>query len=74
MYKVLQSLLAPIKPSEKDYGELVAKILQHFSPTPSKIVQRFKFHSQLCKAGESGTTYVSKLCPLAEFCNFGETL
>ena len=73
-YKVLQSLLAPIKPSEKAYGDLVAKLSQHFSPTPSEIVQRFKFHSRFRKAGESVATYVSELRSFAEFCNFGETL
>ena len=73
-YKVLRSLLAPVKLSEKEYGELVAKLSQHFSPSPSEIVQRFKFHNRFCKAGESVATYVSKLRSLAEFCNFGETL
>ena len=74
MYKVLQSLLAPVKPSEKEYADLVAKLSQHYSPTPSEIVQRFKFHSRFCKPGESVVTYVSELCSLAEFCNFGQTL
>ena len=80
--KVLQSLLAPVKPSEKEYGDLVAKLFtiwwqnfsQHFSPIPSEIVQRFKFHSQFRKARESVATYISELRSLAEFCNFGETL
>lgn len=73
-YKVLRSLLAPVKPSEKDYTDLVAKLSQHYSPTPSEIVQRFKFHSRFRKPGESVATYVSELRSLAEFCNFGTTL
>ena len=74
MYRVLRSLLAPVKPSEKEYDELVAKLSQHYSPTPSEIVQRFKFHSRFRKPGESVATYVSELHSLAEFCNFGSTL
>ena len=73
-YRVLRSLLAPVKPSEKEYDELVAKLSQHYSPTPSEIVQRFKFHSRFRKPGESVATYVSELRSLAEFCNFGSTL
>ena len=66
-YKVLRSLLAPVKPSEKDYDDLVAKLSQHYSPTPSEIVQRFKFHSRFRKPGESVATYVSELRSLAEY-------
>ena len=33
-YKLLGSLLAPAKPKEKKYDELVAKLTEHHSPTP----------------------------------------
>ena len=46
----------------------------HFSPAPSEIVQRFKFHSRFRNPGESVATFVSEICSLAEFCNFGPNL
>ena len=46
MYKLLRSLVVPSKPSEKTYQELIAALTAHFSPTPSPIVCRFKFHSR----------------------------
>ena len=45
-YKLLKSLLAPEKPGDKPYKNLVKKLTEHFNPTPSKIVQRFKFHGR----------------------------
>ena len=46
-------------------------LADHFNPTPSEMVQRFKFHSQF---SESVAEYVSELRSLAEFCNFGTAL
>ena len=37
-YKLLCSLVAPSKPSEKTYQELIQALTAHFSPTPSPIV------------------------------------
>ena len=73
-YKLLRSLLAPVKPGEKNYGELVVTLSAHYSLPPSEIIQRFKFHSCFRNAGESVATYVAELRSLAEFCNFGQTL
>ena len=73
-YKVLRNLLAPAKPGEKTYDELVATLSVHYSPPPSEIIQRFKFHSRFRNPGESVATYVSELRSLAEFCNFRQTL
>jgi len=43
-YKLLRSLLAPEKPAEKTFDELVSVLTKHYSPPPSEIVQRFRFH------------------------------
>ena len=43
-YKLLSSLVAPSKPGEKTYDELVVALTEHHSPAPSEIVQRFKFN------------------------------
>ena len=72
-YKVLRNLLAPAKPGEKTYDELVATLSAHYSPPPSEII-RFKFHSRFRNPGKSVATCVSELRSLAEFCNFRQTL
>ena len=73
-YKLLRSLLAPAKAKEKMYDELVAKLTKHYSPTPSEVMQRFRFNSRSRKAGESVAAYVAELCRLVQYCNYGGTL
>ena len=73
-YKLLRNLLAPAKPGEKTYDDLVTVLSAHYSPAPSEIVQRFKFHSRFRNPGESVATFVSEIRSLAEFCNFGPAL
>ena len=73
-YKTLQNILSPVKPGEKTYAELVEKLKTHFKPAPSEIVERFKFHSCVRKAGESVSSYLAELRLLSEHCNFGESL
>ena len=48
--------------------------MEHFTPAPSEIVERFKFHTRFRKPGESVTAFVSELCSIAKYCNFGDTL
>ena len=73
-YKTLRNIVSPEKPGEKSYAELVEALSKHFKPTPSEIVERFKFHSRVRKAGESIATYVAELRSLSEYCNFGTSL
>ena len=72
-YKLLRSLVAPDKPGDKSFKDLVKKLMDHFNPTPSEIVQRFKFHGRYRQQGKSVATYVAELRSLAEYCNFGGT-
>ena len=58
-YKLLRSLLAPVKPKEKKYDELVTKLTEHYSPTPSEVMQHFCFNSRSRQAGESVAAYVA---------------
>ena len=44
-YKLLRNLLAPGKPKDKTYTELVGILKEHHSPKPSETVQRFRFNS-----------------------------
>ena len=73
-YKLLSSLVAPAKPGEKSYSFLVEKLGEHFTPAPSKIIKRFKFHTRFRKPGESVTAFVSELHSVAKYCNFNDTL
>ena len=73
-YKTLRNLVSPAKPGDKTYDELVEVLAKHYKPTPSEIVERFKFHSRFRKAGESVATFVAELRCLSEFCNFGKSL
>ena len=73
-YKLLRNLLAPAKPKDKTYTELVGILKEHYSPKPSETVQRFRFNSRFRQPEESVSTFVSELRSLAEFCNFGTAL
>ena len=73
-YKVLRSILAPVKPSAKTFEELTQVLTDYYSPPPSEVMQRFRFNTRFRKAGESVATYVAELRRLAEFCNYGDSL
>ena len=73
-YKLLRNLVAPAKPGEKSYDELVRCMNEHHNPVPSEIVQRFKFNSRYREEGETVAQYIAALRSLAEFCNYGSSL
>ena len=73
-YSLLRNLVSPAKPSEKTFEDLVTALKDHYAPTPSVPVQRFKFQARIRKSGESIAIYVSELRKLAEYCNFGAGL
>ena len=45
-YKLLKSLVAPAKPGEKNYTQLVEVLTHHFDPAPSEIVRRYHFNTR----------------------------
>ena len=67
-YKLIRSLIAPQKPNEKSYDELV----QVFKVPPP--AERFKFNSGVRQPSENVATYISELWQLATKCNFGKSL
>ena len=73
-YQLIRSLIAPEKPKEKTFEQLVKLVQEHHQPTPSAIVQRYKFNSRIQSTGESVATFVAELRRLAEHCQFGQTL
>lgn len=46
-YRLLVSLIAPAKPGEKGYDNLVKTLTEHYDPALSEIVQRYKFHTRI---------------------------
>ena len=60
-YKPLASLVAPSKPGEKKYAEVVEELKNHYYPQPSKIMQRFRFHTRMRKNEEAVATYLHGL-------------
>ena len=70
-YQLVKNLLAPNKPMDHTFSEIVTALRNHWQPKPSQIVQRFNFHSRMQKAGESIAEYVAELRRLSGNCGFG---
>ena len=73
-YKILRNIVAPEKPTDVSFTNLVSAMTSHFSPPPSEIVQRFRFNSRVRKPGETVAAYIAELRALSEHCNYGNTL
>ena len=75
-YELLKSLLHPKSPQEDDVTlkSMTDKLRDHFSPKPSPIMQRYKFHTRVRKPDETIATYVAELRSIGEHCDFGESL
>ena len=67
-YQLIRNLVAPEKPTDKSLQELVALVQNHLTPSPSEIVQRFKFNSRSQKEGEAVAQFVAELRRLSEHC------
>ncbi len=72
IYQVVKSIIAPHKPTEKSFDELVEALRGHWQPKPSPIVQRLNFHSRNQKENETIAEFVAGLRKLSEHCNFKE--
>ena len=73
-YALARGLLQPAKTAETTFKKIVDTLEKHFSPKPSEIVERYKFHSRNRNEDEGIAAYVAELRKLTEHCNFGETL
>ena len=73
-YALARDLLQPAKSAETTFKKIVDTLENHFSPKPSEIVERYKFHSRNRNEDEGIAAYVAELLKLTEHCNFGETL
>ena len=73
-YAHLRALIAPAKPGEKSYKELVASLTAHLAPKPLLIAERYRFHKRDQKEGETIREYVACLQKMTEHCEFGASL
>ena len=70
-YKLLQNLLAPDKPSDKDYDQLCKALKDNLAPNPLIIAERYRFHKRDQRSGETTAQYIAELRRLARNCDFG---
>ena len=73
-YNVLRDLLAPAKPSEVKFDELVKTLRDHYEPKPIIIAERFHFHKREQHEGEGVAVYSAALKKCSEHCAFGTFL
>lgn len=73
-YKILRSLIAPVKVKDKHYEEIIQIFSNHFAPRTSEIVNRFRFYRRYQQPGESLSIYLKELRQLAEKCGFDAAL
>ena len=45
-YALIRDLLQPKKPAETELKVIFEEVEKHYSPQPSEIVERFKFHNR----------------------------
>lgn len=73
-YELLQTLMAPEKPSTKTFEEMIEHFNRYLNPKPFVIAERFRYHKRDQKQGETIMQYISELRNLAMHCNFGDYL
>ena len=73
-YQVLKNLLAPEKPSDKSYEDVVGVMSKHYGGGKNARVERSKFRSVVRKAEETIQAYSIRLKQAARHCDFGANL
>ena len=73
-YKLIKNLLAPTKPVDTTFKDIVKLLTEHYQLTPSRVVQRYLFNSCVHKQGESVATYIAEFKRLSEHCKFAGIL
>ena len=58
-YKLIKSLIAPAKPTDMTFQQLVEIVSKHFDPVPAITVQRYKFNVRIRQPGENVATFLS---------------
>ena len=73
-YELLRNLVAPGKPADLKYQELVEILGKHFNPAPLLIAERFHFHNRNQNEAEGVADYTAVLKKYAERCQFDSFL
>ena len=71
-YRMIKSVLAPAKPAESSFENVVELVGKHCNPPPAATVQRCLFNARNRKKGVA--KFVTELKQLAEYCDFGDNL
>ena len=74
MYRVLEDLCAPQKPSEKNFKEIKYLLLKHFKSKHLVIVESYWFYYAKHEEGESISNFFVHLKHLSSTCKFGTFL
>ena len=69
-YQLIRNLVAPNKPTEKTFAEIVKLVKDHHTPPPPAAMQRYTFNKRIQKEGESIAEFVAELRKLSEHCEF----
>ena len=59
-YQVIRNLLVPSTPGEATFNQIVTLMQEHTKPTPSVIVQRFKFNTRDRQPNESIANFMAR--------------
>lgn len=73
-YSVLKKLVYPDTPKNKTFNQLIEILQKHFSPEINEIPERYKFHMEDQKDGQSISDYIIELKSRAQKCKFGAFL
>ena len=74
MYLTLTNLLAPRKPKDASFDDIIDKLKSHFDPKPLEIAESYKFGTRNQKQGETVGEFIIALKNLSLHCNFGSFL
>ena len=74
VYGVLRNLLAPEHPKDKSFVEVKELLISYYSPKPSLVAERFKFHRRNQHESKTVAQFVVELQRLALKCEFGTFL
>lgn len=69
-YVILSNKVAPLKPSEMTYDDIVKILGDHFEPKANEILERYRLNLRKQKEDESCAEYLVVLRSLAINCNF----
>ena len=61
MYRVLEDLCTPQKPSNKSLEEITQLLLEHFKPKHLVVAESFKFYNAKQEEGESISNFLVRL-------------